>query len=67
MNGSFDGGNGMLGVVQFGALAELDRLLNKPGQKHTGARGCSWKQRVFVLAICVMPVALWPLAGGNGF
>ena len=67
MNGSFDGGNGMLGAVQFGALVELDRLLNKPGQRHAGACGRSWKQKVFILAICVMPVVVVLLASGNGF
>ena len=65
MNGNFDGGNGLLGAVQFGALAEFDRMLNKPGQKHTGARGRSWKQKVFILALCAMPVVAL-LAGGNG-
>jgi hypothetical protein len=56
MNGSFDGANGMYGSVQFGALAELDRLWNKQSKGQIGSQGQSWKQAA--LAVVVVPLVL---------
>jgi hypothetical protein len=62
MNGSFDGGNGLYGAVQLGALAEISRLWDKQPK---GSAGQAWKRVVVVLAVVVTPVALL-LAGGLG-
>jgi hypothetical protein len=58
MNGSFDGANGMYGSVQFGALAELDRLWNKQSKGQIGSQGRSWKQAALALAVVVVPLVL---------
>ncbi len=60
MNTNFDGGCAMCGLVPLIALAELGRLLNKPGRRQGG----SWKR--VVLAVIATPVALLLLAGVLG-
>ncbi len=60
MNSNFDGGNGLYGVVQLGALAELGRLWDKQPK---GSVGQAWKRGVVVLVVVATPVALL-LAGG---
>jgi hypothetical protein len=62
MNSNFDGGNGLYGVVQLGALAELGRLWDKQPKESVGQ---AWKRVVVVLAVVATPVALL-LAGGLG-
>ena len=60
MNGKLNGLDGMYGLMQFGALAELGR------QSGTGKRtGSSWKRVALMLAAIAVPVALL-LAGGFG-
>ena len=65
MNGNFDGGRGMYGLVLLGAFAELGRYLNRPGQARRET-GRSWKRVMFVLGMIATPVVLL-LASGNGF
>ena len=62
MNSNFDGGNGLYGAVQVGALAELGRLLDKQPKASAGQ---AWKRVVVVVAVVATPVGLL-LAGGTG-
>jgi len=64
MNGNFDGGRGMYGLVLLGALAELGSLWSKPGKRQNGQYGLSGKRVALVLAAIAMPLAL--LAGRLG-
>ena len=60
MNGNLNGLDGMYGLLQFGALAELGR------QSGAGKRkGPSWKRVALVLAAIAVPAALL-LASGFG-
>jgi len=58
MNNNFDGGNGLYGVVQLGALAELGRLWD---EQPKGLVGQAWKRVVVVVLAVVLAVVATPV------
>jgi hypothetical protein len=68
MNGNFDGVNGLYGLLQVAAMAELDRQWSKRAKIDDGtgyeARAWLWQHKALFLAMGVLVAAGLLIAGG---